>query len=619
MVMTISRLRRGALAALVLIAATAAQAATHMVRNTNDSGDGSLRAALKDASKGDSILFASNVSGEIALDDSLDMDTDVSIKGPGAGVLTVQARKGVAVSVSNDVTITGLTIAGGETALLLEKGGKLILIESEVENSSGNGIENHGGKLTLLRSTVARNHAVGVVNESGTTTCDNSTVADNGGTGIAADEGKLLVTSCTIAGNAGTGIENREAEVMVQNSIVARNLQGCVGRVRSAGYNLTDDQRCGFADTGDVTTDDPRIGNLARNGGPTLTAAPTSGSPAIDGGDPAGCTDPASGGLLSVDQRNLRRPAGGRCDIGAVETQPVVAGTVVNRILALVDGDPITVYELKDFAGGDPRLRQAFATDQGAVLDLLITKHLIEKEVQAHGIVVQDADVDKYIDNIKKRNQIDDFQLDAALEQQGLNRERYRTQVREELQRAQLINREIRGKVSVSPEEVERYNKEHGEEPSADAKINISQIFLRLPADAPADEVASVEAHANKIYDELKHGADFAEVAQRESQDGAAKTGGKLGAFKPGELREDLEDAVKGLKPGQFSKPVRGSTGIHIVRLDEVAGTTEPGKAAANADTDAIKEQLYAKALEDRYNRWLKEDLRQRHHVEIRP
>ena len=34
---------------------------------------------------------------------------------------------------------------------------------------------------------------------------------------------------------------------------------------------------------------------------------------------------------------------------------------------------------------------------------------------------------------------------------------------------------------------------------------------------------------------------------------------------------------------------------------------------------DEIKEQLYAKALEDRYNRWLKEDLRQRHHVEIRP
>jgi peptidyl-prolyl cis-trans isomerase SurA len=291
---------------------------------------------------------------------------------------------------------------------------------------------------------------------------------------------------------------------------------------------------------------------------------------------------------------------------------------VVNRILALVDGDPITVYELKDFAGGDPRLRQAFATDQGAVLDLLITKHLIEKEVQAHGIVVQDADIDKYIENIKQRNQIDDYQLDAALEQQGLTRDRYRTQVREELQRAQLINREIRGKVSVSPEEVERYNKEHdGDDGSADARISLSQIFLRLPSDAPADEVTAVETQADKIYDELKHGADFAKVAERESQDGAAKSGGKLGSFKPGELREDLEAAVKGLKPGQFSKPVRGSTGIHIVRVDDVVGAGETGKATG--DTDAIKEQLYAKALEDRYNRWLKEDLRQRHHVEIRP
>jgi len=63
---------------------------------------------------------------------------------------------------------------------------------------------------------------------------------------------------------------------------------------------------------------------------------------------------------------------------------------------------------------------------------------------------------------------------------------------------------------------------------------------------------------------------------------------------------------------------VRGATGIHIVRLDERIGAN-PDKAVPDAKADEIKEQLYAKALEDRYNRWLKEDLRQRHHVEIRP
>lgn len=600
----------------LLLAGSPALAATHTVRNTDDKGEESLRQAIKDASDGDTIVFASGVHGEIALESTLDVDTDVGIKGPGAGALTVRGKDGVATAVAGTVTITGLTIAGGETAVKLERG-KLTLIECAVVDSSGDGVANEGGRLTLVRTLVAHNRGIGIANASGTTTCVNSTVAANGGAGIAAEEGSITAASCTIAANGGTGIQIGGGEAAVQHSLIAGNVQGCSGQVSSKGYNLTDDQRCAFSQTGDQTSEDPRIGELSGNGGPTQTIALTGGSPAIDGGDPAGCADPSTGGMLSIDQRGARRPAGGRCDIGAFETQPVLTGTVVNRIMALVDGDPVTLYELKDFANGDPRLKQALSSDQAAVLDLLVTKRLIQKEVEQQGIVVQDADVDRYIANIRERNKIDDDQLDAALAQQGLTRERYRAQVREELQRAQLINREIRGKVSVSPEEIARYYKEHETEGGGDGQVSISQIFLKLPADAPPAEVEAVEARAAKIYEQLKDGADFAEVAQKESEDGAAKSGGKLGKFKTGEMREDLEKAVAGLDPGEFSKPLRGSSGIHIVRLDERIGVA--GQAMPEGKADEIKEQLYAKALEDRYNRWLKEDLRQRHHVEIRP
>ena len=91
--------------------------------------------------------------------------------------------------------------------------------------------------------------------------------------------------------------------------------------------------------------------------------------------------------------------------------------------MALVDGEPITLYELKDFASGDPRLqRGAGATNKAEVLDLLITKQLIAKEVEKQGIVVQDADVDRYIARIRERNKIDEDQLEAALAQQGLSK-----------------------------------------------------------------------------------------------------------------------------------------------------------------------------------------------------
>jgi parvulin-like peptidyl-prolyl isomerase len=607
------------LLAVVLLATPAARAATHAVKNTNDADSGSLREALAEAKDGDSIVFDSAVHGEIALDDTLDIDTNLSIKGPGAGVLTISAKDDTVVKIAATVTITGLTISGGETGVEIEKG-KLTLIESAVRSSSGDGIENKGGRLTLLRSLVADNHGVGVANNSGTTTCVNSTIAANSGAGIAVESGSVSAASCTIARNGGTGIDAGEGEATVQNTAIAYNSQGCSGRVTSTGYNLTDDGRCAFAQTGDTTSDDPRLGELASNGGATQTVAPSGGSPVIDAGDPAGCADPAGGSMLTSDQRGVRRPAGGRCDIGAVETQAVIGGTVVNRILALVDGEPITLYELKDFANGDPRLKGALVSNNAEVLDLLITKHLISKEVEKQGIVVQDADVDRYIAGIRERNKIDEDQLEAALAQQGLSKERYRNQVREELQRAQLINREIRGKVSVSQEEIERYYKEHESDAPAEGSVTISQIFLKIPTDATPEQVGVVEAHANKIYDELKDGADFADVAKRESEDGAAKTGGKLGTFKKGEMREDLETAVAHLDAGEFSKPVRSSTGIHIVRVDERTGTVSTGTVAMpEGKADEIKEQLYAKALEERYARWLKEDLRERHHVEIRP
>src|SRR5215472_1135723 len=317
--------RLPALLLSVLLAAPAAFATTRTVRNTDDSGDGSLRRALKDASDGDAIVFANDVHGEIALADSLTVGNDVSIKGPGAGIVTLRGKEGAVVTVDGTVTINGLTIAGGDTGITL-KHGKLTLIECAVIDSAGDGVSNHGGRLTLVRSLIAKNHGIGVANQSGTTTCVNSTVAGNDGAGIGAEEGSISASNCTIAANGGTGLDTGSANAAVENSVIARNLQGCAGRVSSKGYNVTDDARCGFGQTGDQTTADPRLGELANNGGPTLTIAPTGGSPAIDGGDPEGCADPASGGMLTTDQRGARRPAGGRCDVGAFETQPVVAG-----------------------------------------------------------------------------------------------------------------------------------------------------------------------------------------------------------------------------------------------------------------------------------------------------
>ena len=292
-----------------------------------------------------------------------------------------------------------------------------------------------------------------------------------------------------------------------------------------------------------------------------------------------------------------------------------VRGEIVDKILATVDGEPITLHELDKYAHSTIRGRQVGTADQSALLDALITDRIIQREVSDRGIIVRDEDVDRYIGAIKQRNNLDDEKLQAALANQGVSYDAYRAQIREEIERDQLINRDIRGKVNVTPEEVQRYYDAHLSEYSTPERVQVAHILLRLPQAAPADQVAAITAKADDIYQRIKKGADFGEMAKQYSEDPSSQSGGELGWFKQGELLDELEKAAAKLQVGEVSRPVRSKAGVHILKLEAREGASH---TKLDELSDQIKEQLYNAALEDRFQKWLTEDLRKRHHVEMR-
>ena len=142
--------------------------------------------------------------------------------------------------------------------------------------------------------------------------------------------GALVIKNSTLSGNTvgdgkGGGIFNLNGSTAaLQNSIVANNTgRNCSGVVTSNGYNLSSDGTCHFNGAGDLNKTNPKLGPLLDHGGPTQTMALSPDSPAIDGGNPSGCTD-GHGHLLKTDQRGDPRPDmedPGGCDIGAFERQ----------------------------------------------------------------------------------------------------------------------------------------------------------------------------------------------------------------------------------------------------------------------------------------------------------
>jgi hypothetical protein len=209
----------------------------------------------------------------------------------------------------------------------------------------GGGIRN-AGTLTINESTVSQNVAHqfcvrkcipgdggGISIFSGTATISNSTISGNSATDSGGDGGGVNSGGNTVTINNSTISENGAASVggniygpaTLQNSIVANSTSGgnCSGTITSNGYNLSSDNSCNLTGPGDLNNTDPKLGPLQNNGGPTQTMALPSGSPAIDAGNPSGCTD-GLGHLLKTDQRGMPRPDkedSGGCDMGAYERQ----------------------------------------------------------------------------------------------------------------------------------------------------------------------------------------------------------------------------------------------------------------------------------------------------------
>lgn len=289
---------------------------------------------------------------------------------------------------------------------------------------------------------------------------------------------------------------------------------------------------------------------------------------------------------------------------------------VVNRIVATIDGDPVTLIELEQYTevakkrpGGDQ-----VAGNQRAILDELVLDKIIAKQVETLGLKANEQQIDNYIESIRSRNNLSEAQLREALQQQGMTWDQYRVQVRADIERANLINREIRTKVNVSPEEVERYYKAHLEDYGATPKLHARLISLLVPAGASDADKAAIRAKADEVHALAAGGKDFAKLAKEYSQGPGAEDGGDIGEVDPAEMAPEFAKAAAGLKGGQVSDLIVTSSGFHLLKIDEQ--TSETHRKLADV-SEEIKEKLYKEAMEQRYDRWLNQDLRSRHHVEI--
>lgn len=95
-----------------------------------------------------------------------------------------------------------------------------------------------------------------------------------------------------------------------------------------------------------------------------------------------------------------------------------------------------------------------------------------------------------------------------------------------------------------------------------------AHIFLRVLQASTEDVQNAAKARIDSVYQEIKNGADFAELAKTVSQDpGSAARGGLLPWIGPNQTLKEFEDVAYGLEVGQVSEPFLSTVGYHIIKL----------------------------------------------------
>jgi peptidyl-prolyl cis-trans isomerase SurA len=277
-------------------------------------------------------------------------------------------------------------------------------------------------------------------------------------------------------------------------------------------------------------------------------------------------------------------------------------GRVVDRVVAWVNGEPITLSEIEEALAqyqADDQISPGAATEGRlrAALERFVDETLMMKAAATAGVSVTPEVIDNRVgelfSRLEKRYGGAEV-LDAALERAGQSRDRLRERLRKQVKREWTIAQAIAGRVDIGEAEVEAFEKERREHGQPTVRYEVSHAFLAAPDKAPESWWTAAEGKLHDLRIATAKTDSFAAAAALWAADHADEkaSGGPLGVLTPEEMQPELAQAAANLEAGATSPPVRTPQGVHLLHMDR---------------RTTARQMLFAERYETTKKKWLEE------------
>lgn len=232
------------------------------------------------------------------------------------------------------------------------------------------------------------------------------------------------------------------------------------------------------------------------------------------------------------------------------------------------------------------------------VLSRLVANQLISQVAKQYKVSINEDDVNKFKDELLKQFPDRKKAEDELMDKYGWTLDTYVNKVVRPIVLEQKLQQVFASSTDEAGKEFET------------AEVRASHILFLLGQD---DVDATVKVKAQKVLDEIKAGADFAEMAKKYGSDSTKDNGGDLGWFTRGQMVKEFEDAAFNLGVGEMSELVKTQYGYHIIKVSEMR-TARDFVAFMNDLLKNAKVEIFSEKVHDPFSA-----LKAQPQVEVQP